>query len=220
MTLAIHCCCGARVPRISALSLKQGVLAIIAIIGCQTAGSAGRPASPGSSDTRRDAAAGAEDTSRGVGVTECGADAGENDHNPAQPANAVPEFSGDYSGSDGLTYRDVPVSPEPAMDPDHPVAKISIKQRGNRLEVIWLASDTGDGLCTVTATVEGKRAEIRPGPRCFVSDGIQHRVEKGHVEFVCDRLVLQLELSVKVTGPDGPYSGRGDYLFKGKRIVG
>ncbi len=129
-----------------------------------------------------------------------------------QATVAASGWAGEYVGSDVTTTR-LSSMPERVQPDDKARTRVEESKSG-RLSIVILDSSNGNTLCALSAQAKGTSADIASGQSCFGSEQLEAEVDSGKAELSGNRLVFDLQVSLKV---EGQSIGSIEYHFDGKR---
>ena len=121
------------------------------------------------------------------------------------------DFSGEYVGRDKVVLR-VRGAPDVTTNED-PNAKTRVRYRpdGN-LDVIFVASDSGNELCSMEAKPSGSAASMKPGQVCSGWPDFTSPLIRGNASFNGKQLVVDLEFPID-DGEEGEERVEGIWMY-------
>jgi hypothetical protein len=159
----------------------------------------------------------AEKPDAGIGSTADGGAAPAPSGTPSSaPATGTPDFVGEYAGRDRSVFR---LNGTEMRREDDPKALMSVKKSGSGLAFVIVASNTGDPLCTLTATQKGDTATLNTGQTCQEprSPFAPGKVSSGQAKLQGKTLLLDITFEATLDLDGEKHNVVIEYHFDGPR---
>ena len=126
------------------------------------------------------------------------------------------DFAGEYRGEDVSVIRIDGFAKRTERDPN---ARTKVERLApDRIEITLINSANGDPLCTVSAQVEGHKANVDAGQSCFDEEGeVRGSIADGTAQIAGDHLTVDFDVELEVSLGSETRSGSLDYHFEGVR---
>jgi len=150
----------------------------------------------------------------GAVASDGGASSSAEDAGKAPSAKIV--YVGEYVGSDVSTFKVGGMDREEKDDKAR--TRVAVPGPGE-LAFTFIDSSNGKDICTLTASVSGKKATLTPGQKCWGGDGeaMSGTLTRGTATFDDKKLVIDSDFDLEVGSGEFRMSGTLGYRFEGTR---